>query len=170
MKKRILAGLAALGVSGMMVMGAAGCSTAKAQTPEEACDQIEIGLETLGEMPYAETDELVSEMDKISESVTNKEIKPLWDDLYKSSHEIYKFSDKLEEEDAENWDDEKFEEEYLNYEKLMNEFIDSYEVLAESCPALKVEETENQFDLSTDQGVETDVQFDDEFDGEVDEE
>lgn len=170
MKKRILAGLAALGVSGMVVMGAAGCSTAKAQTPEQACDQIEVGLETLGEMPEATTDELISEMDKISESVTNKEIRPLWDDLYKSSHEIYKFSDKLETEDTENWDDEKFEEEYLKYEELMDEFIGSYDALAESCPALKLEETETEFDLSTDQGVETDVQFDDEFDGEVDEE
>lgn len=129
--KKLMTGLAVLGA---VTLSLAGCSSAKAQTVDEACDHIIVEMESLGNIPENMTGEEYGKiLTEIGEGVTNKEVKEAWDNMKKDNVEAYEITLKLSDE---NISEEESNKLYSEMEESFEKFNSSFEELAGFCPAI----------------------------------
>lgn len=135
MNKKMITGGSMLAVLALTLGACSG--TAKSQTVEEACGIVEDGIVSVSALGEdATTTDVMAEMNRIGDEITNTEVKKSWDSLVSTSKVIYKLADELEGVNPDDLTEEEFNEKSEAYATGMNNFEESFLGLVALCPAL----------------------------------
>ena len=138
-KKYVVSGLLAL----VLPLGiVAGCSTAEAQTVDEACGIILDGVESLDALGTdVSYDQILGEYNNINDQLKNTKVKDAWVDLLGASETIFKMATEMENVEPEDLSEEEYDTKLNEYMTAMDRMEPSMGNLDEVCNSAFTSET-----------------------------